>query len=201
MSMVFLCVFVWRNQSRKHENDLEDKQGSIYISNFHCTLRERIDILSYERPQQCFQENSNSAAHDHSRHCQIGKRMNDFSFQFLENFHSRGKYSLSEMEHCGIQDCGKLSTSKKMSYDVMIIFDCFVMMLLTIDNFSFCIFIEKYNADDELTCPEGKGVVFVKFPRCWQPLKVFSYERKRLISFLNKYRKFSDVDVSRKPLI
>ena len=41
-------------------------------------------------------ENSNPEVHDHFRLCQIVKKMNDFSIQFLENAHSRGKYLIGQ---------------------------------------------------------------------------------------------------------
>ena len=46
-----------------------------------------------------FLASSGSAVFDHTKKCPLGKSMEDFSIQFLENMYSRGKYSLSEREY------------------------------------------------------------------------------------------------------
>ena len=81
--------------------NLNCTDGGIYAISCACTAQYtgKTTTAFSKRFSEHFQKNSNSAVHDHSRHCQIGKRMNDFSIQFLENVHSRGKYSLSEREH------------------------------------------------------------------------------------------------------
>ena len=100
-----------------------------------------------KRFNEHFQKNSNSAVHDHSRHCQIGKRMNDFSIQFLENVHSRGKYSLSEREHLwnsrlrGIVNIQKTLMSQRLGYDIYLIL--FVLMLLMVMITFLSVFLQK----------------------------------------------------------
>ena len=75
--------------------------GGIYAISCACTAlyTGKTTTAFSKRFNEHFQKTSSSAVHDHSKHCQIGNRMNDFSVQYLENVHSRGKYSLSEREH------------------------------------------------------------------------------------------------------
>ena len=49
----------------------------------------------------CLKQN-NSVVFDHSKHCQLSKQRENFSIQFLESVHSRGKYSLSEREGASV---------------------------------------------------------------------------------------------------
>ena len=52
-----------------------------------------------QRFKEHFQKSRTSAISEHSRSCSIGNEKRDFSIQYLESIHSRGKYTLSEREY------------------------------------------------------------------------------------------------------
>ena len=75
--------------------------GGIYAISCACTALYTGKTTTAFNKRFCehFSKSSNSAVFDHSKHCQVGKKRENFSIQFLESVHSRGKYSLSEREH------------------------------------------------------------------------------------------------------
>jgi hypothetical protein len=81
--------------------NLNCSDGGIYAISCACTAlyTGKTTTAFTKRFNEHFGKNSNSAVFDHAKHCQVGKKKEDFSIQYLENVHSRGKYSLSEREH------------------------------------------------------------------------------------------------------
>ena len=52
-----------------------------------------------QRFKEHFNQSRSSAVLEHSKSCGVGSHKFDYSVQYLENMHSRGKYSLSEREY------------------------------------------------------------------------------------------------------
>ena len=74
--------------------------GGIYAISCACTALYTGKTTTAFNKRFCEHfRSSNSAVFDHSKHCQVGKKRENFSIQFLENVQSRGKYSLSEREY------------------------------------------------------------------------------------------------------
>ena len=87
-------------RSYRLNQNLNCMDGGIYAISCACTALYTGKTTTAFNKRFCEHfRSTNSAVFDHSKHCQVGKKRENFSIQFLENVQSRGKYSLSEREY------------------------------------------------------------------------------------------------------
>ena len=77
------------------------KRSGIYCISCGCTVQYtgKTSVPFNKRFPEHFGKDKGSAVFEHTKECNKGKSMSDFTIQFLENVWNKGKYSLSEREY------------------------------------------------------------------------------------------------------
>ena len=90
---------VVRNTSYTIDNAISCNEGGIYVIQGVCSGQYTGKTINFgNRCLEHFKKSKVTAINDHMRNCQQCNCVKDFSVTYVENYFSRGKYSLSERE-------------------------------------------------------------------------------------------------------
>ena len=75
-------------------------QGGIYIASGICSAQYTGKTVYFgTRMKEHLKTSKSSSVYCHMKDCHMCNSANDFEVTFVENYHNRGKYSLSEREY------------------------------------------------------------------------------------------------------
>ena len=82
------------------KNNLNCNQGGIYIASGICSAQYTGKTVYFgTRMKEHLKTSKSSSVYCHMKDCHMCNSANDFEVTFVENYHNRGKYSLSEREY------------------------------------------------------------------------------------------------------
>ena len=95
-----LSSSVTKNQYRLRGRELNCNNGGIYVMSAACSAQYTGKTVHFgTRMKEHLKTSKQSSIHKHKQSCNICYTMHDFKVTYVESYHDRGKYTLSEREY------------------------------------------------------------------------------------------------------